>query len=175
MFYVLVTFGTRSTLLPYRVCGTQSGCEIPRSSSDTRMLRCGMRKTSKKRSLLNAKASETRKGLVEKHGSCMICGVSPGRPNRTRPLECSQLCCHEIANGPLRSKALDKPYAILVLCWYCNQYEVTNKKIWPESRQLSILKAKSDDYDLTRYNTLVNPRAPDRITAQEVEQWTTNN
>jgi hypothetical protein len=84
----------------------------------------------------------------------------------------SQLCCHEIANGPLRQKALDKPYAILVLCWWCNGYVVTNKKEWPEPRQLATLLMESPEaFDLAAYNSLVNPRAPNRITMEEVKHW----
>ena len=82
----------------------------------------------------------------------------------------SQLCVHEIANGIHRTAAQDKPYATLVLCWLCNGYKVTNKRQWPEARQLAVLKhSRPDEYDLTAYNTLVNPRAPERITQGEVD------
>lgn len=102
----------------------------------------------------------------------MICGASPKRPHRRYPPDCSQLCCHEIANGPCRDKALDKPFAILVLCWHCNGHAVTNKKEWPEARQLAVLKEKSpEDYDLAAYCDLINPRAPNRITQDEVDEW----
>lgn len=102
----------------------------------------------------------------------MICGASLARPRRDKPLECSQLCCHEIACGPHRQKALDKPYAILVLCWLCNM-EVTDKGKWPEARQLAVLREKRPErYDLTAYNNLVNPDAPRRITQDEVDDFT---
>jgi hypothetical protein len=59
-----------------------------------------------------------------------------------------------------------------VLCWYCNEYVVTDKRLWPEARQLGILKRKSPgDFDLSAYNALVNPRAPNRITLEDIEQW----
>lgn len=100
----------------------------------------------------------------------MICGHSPERPWRDKPRECSQLCCHEIANGPLRDKALDKPFAILVACWACNGGPLNDKKEWPEARQLAVLKRESpEDYDLVAYNRLVNERAPNRITPNEVD------
>ncbi|HDY64795.1 MAG TPA: hypothetical protein ENH84_01005 [Phycisphaerae bacterium] len=84
----------------------------------------------------------------------------------------SQLCCHEIACGTHRQKALDKPYALLVLCWWCNGYVVTDKGAWPEARQLALLKRRSpEDYDLVAYNLLVNPRAPNRITEKEVDAY----
>lgn len=102
----------------------------------------------------------------------MICGRSPWSPWRDKPRECSRLCVHEIANGPLRDKALDKPYACLVLCWWCNGYEVVNKKVWPEARQLAVLKARGQGaYDLPAYNRLVNERAPNRITPEEVDAF----
>lgn len=106
----------------------------------------------------------------------MICGHSPALPWRNKPRELSQTCVHEIANGPLRRLALDKHFACLVLCWWCNGYVVTNKKEWPESRQLAVLLAKSpDDFDLAAYNQLVNPRAPNRITIDEVRAWLNQN
>lgn len=88
------------------------------------------------------------------------------------PRECSRLCVHEIANGPNRQKALDQPYALLVLCWWCNSEVVTDKREWPEARQLSLLKRRApDNYDLTAYNTLVG-RGPNRITEEDVDRWT---
>lgn len=102
----------------------------------------------------------------------MICGHSPANRWRDKPAECSRLCCHEIANGPNRQKAIDKPYAILVLCWHCNGEEVENKAAWPEARQLALLQDRSpNDYDLAAYNYLMNPQAPNRITQEEVEMY----
>ena len=81
------------------------------------------------------------------------------------------MCCHEIANGPDRQKALDQPYAILVLCWWCNAHEVTDKRQWPQARQLAVLKARApDSYDLAAFNTLVG-RGPRRITEEDVLSW----
>jgi len=49
---------------------------------------------------------------------------------------------------------------------------VTNKKDWPEARQLAVLKAKRPDrYDLAAFNTLANPRAPNRLLESEVDAW----
>lgn len=101
----------------------------------------------------------------------MICGARPGVRNGRIP-QLNQLCCHEIANGPDRQKALDKPYAILVLCWHCNGSEVEDKSKWPQDRQLAVLKACSpEDFDLVAFNLLVNPRAPLRITHEEIDRW----
>lgn len=99
----------------------------------------------------------------------MICGHFPGRPHSGKPAECSRLCCHEIANGTHRQKAIDKPYAILVLCWSCNSEVVTDKSLWPETRQLALLKRKApEDYDLEAYNAIVG-WGPDRITENDVD------
>jgi hypothetical protein len=88
------------------------------------------------------------------------------------PASCSQLCCHEIANGPNRQKALDKPYAILVLCWHCNGTAVEDKAKWPQARQLALLqRVAPEHYNLPAFNALVNPRAPNRITQSEVDEW----
>lgn len=119
---------------------------------------------------IDAKARPVRMALVEEFGSCMICGCSPERPKRSREL--SQLCCHEIANGPLRRLAYDKPYCILVLCWYCNGHEVEDKSEWPRARQLALLMTKSPQhYDLVAFNYLVNPRAPRAIEQFEVDEF----
>lgn len=100
----------------------------------------------------------------------MVCGHSPRRPWPDKPLDCSTLCCHEIARGPLRQKALDKPYAILVVCAWCNEYQLHNRRTWPEARQLAVLKRRApEDFDLEAYNRLVNDRAPLRITMEEVD------
>lgn len=131
-----------------------------------------MRRVSAKRRKLLDRVRPIRSALIEAHPECMICEASPRHPHRGRPADCSQLCCHEIANGPYREKALDKPYAILVLCWYCNGEEVTDKQEWPESRQLALLRECSPEhYDLAAYNALRSPESPDRITQEDVDQW----
>jgi hypothetical protein len=115
---------------------------------------------------------EFRKMLVERVGKCEICGHSERRPRKDKPLECSQLCVHEIACGALRQKALDQPYALLVLCWWCNGNEVIDKGKWSQARQLAVLKSsRPEDYDLVKFNFLVNPRAPSRIEEREVKAW----
>lgn len=132
-----------------------------------------MKKISENRRKRILEASPVRAALLAKHKECLICGHSPAFPWFNMPRECSQLCVHEIACGVHREKALDKPYACLVLCWHCNGSVVTNKGIWPEARQLAVLlEAAPEDYDLPAYNFLVNPRAPNRIEHWEVERWT---
>ena len=70
-----------------------------------------------------------------------------------------------------RQQALDKPYAILVLCWGCNGEAVEDRAAWPEARQLALLQRLAPaDYDLAAYNALVG-RGPNRITQEDVDQW----
>ncbi len=132
------------------------------------MRRSKLRSVSKRRRDREAEARPFRLALIAKEGQCSLCMASPKKPNRHLPTECSRLCVHEIANGPLRQKALDQPYAVLVLCWQCNQ----DIHGWPEPRQLAVLQRVAPDrYDLTAYNHLVNPNAPNRITQAEVDAW----
>ena len=131
-----------------------------------------MRRISKRRAKRNRQVSKIRKGLIRRVRKCELCQHGPKRPSRSHPLEGSLLACHEIARGIHRSRALDQPYALLVVCWLCNSHLATHPKEWPESRQLAVLRAsRPDDYDLEAYNLLVNPNAPERITQDEVDQW----
>lgn len=118
-----------------------------------------MRRVSKLARKRQRGAAGFRKELIASVGKCEVCG-------RRR-----QLSCHEIAGGPDRQKALDKAYAILVLCWTCNQ-GMEDRSVWPQARQLALLRhSRPNDYDLVAFNFLVNPRAPMRITADEVAQF----
>lgn len=131
-----------------------------------------MKRISDKRRKRQAEAKPIRDALIKKVGECEICGASPKKPRRGLPWQVSQLCCHEIANGPNRQKALDKPFAILVLCWNCNGQKVTNKKDWPEARQLAVLaESRPEDFDLAAFNHLMNPNAPNRVTREEVYEY----
>lgn len=133
-----------------------------------------MRIFSKKRRKLNDDCRPFRISLVERVGRCEVCGHSPKLPWRTKPYELSQLAVHEICRGRNRSKALDKPFAVLVLCAWCNCHVLTSAREWPEARQLAVLKRKRTmDYDLEAYNKLVNPNAPKRILESEVKSYLT--
>jgi len=127
-----------------------------------------LKRYSDKRKAREAEAKPFRDALIAKVRCCERCGLAGqgyGHPN-------VRLCVHEIANGPLRQKALDQPYAVLVLCWPCNEL-ATDKGTWPEAEQLACLKInRPEDYDLVAYNRLVNERAPNRITEEEVDQFT---
>lgn len=93
-------------------------------------------------------------------GHCEICGSSRG-----------VLDVHEIARGVHRQAALDKPFALLLLCRKCHD-EVGSAAKWPESRQLALLaQRRPKDFDLTAYLELTSPRAMRRIEIHEVLQW----
>lgn len=102
-------------------------------------------------------AKPVRDVLRESVGRCEACGRSG----------CT-LDVHEIARGKHRQKALDRLFAILVLCRTCHE-EFGSAAIWPESRQLALLAEKRlHDWDLDAYLKLTNPRAPRRIELHEV-------
>ena len=118
-----------------------------------------------------AEARPFREQLITDVGQCESCGCSPSRKHG-RMAELARLSVHEIASGPDRQKALDKPYAVLVLCWQCNSGPFQNRGEWPESRQLALLARKRPkDFDLTAYLELTSPLAMRRIEIAEVLQW----
>lgn len=132
------------------------------------MRRTPLRRQSAKHRQRADECRDIRRELVLSVGRCEMCGHDP--TNHKAGAIAWRLDAHEIANGPNRQKALDKPFALLVLCWLCNSEEATNKTVWPEARQLALLKTKRPwDYNLADYNALVNPRAPNGITAAEVD------
>lgn len=115
-----------------------------------------------------AEARPFRKALIARIGKCEVCGHDP---NNVRPGWVAwELAVHEIANGANRQKALDKPYATLVLCFLCHE-KLGGKGEWPEARQLAVLRrSRGNDFDLPAYNLLVG-RGPDRVTLSEVDAW----
>lgn len=117
-----------------------------------------------------AEAKPFRDKLVDDVGKCENCGCSPLRQGRMPEL--ARLAVHEIASGTHRQKALDKPYAVLVLCWQCNSGPFQNRAQWPESKQLALLAfRRPKDFDLTAYLELTSPRAPRRIEISEITDW----
>ena len=130
-----------------------------------------MRNKSVTRRKREAEARPFREKLVAEAGQCENCGCSPERRHGRMP-ELVALAVHEIASGPDRQKALDKPYAVLVLCWECNSGPFQNRGEWPESRQLALLaRRRPKDFNLTAYLELTSPRAMRRIEIHEVLQW----
>lgn len=120
---------------------------------------------SKKRREREDEAVKVRDQLKADAGRCEVC---------LKPRDVSNLAGHEISNGGLRQKSLDKRFAVLVVCrWpdFAKQTDchrtVQNE---PEARQLARLYlCRQSDYDLKAFNELVNPRAPNRITQDEVD------
>ena len=53
-------------------------------------------------------ASVIRKNLIDATKKCQICGTNETR-RKYSFAPYNQLCCHEILNGPLRTKVLDEP------------------------------------------------------------------
>lgn len=105
-------------------------------------------------------ARPIREALRSEVGRCEISGVS-GVP----------LDVHEICRGVHRQKALDKRYALLVVCRRAHD-ELGSAAKWPEARQLAVLaESRLFDFDLKAYLNLTNPRAPNRITLQEVQAF----
>lgn len=128
-----------------------------------------MKRVSEKTATREAECCEFRRQLVWEVGRCEICNHEPGRA-KLGQIDW-RLCCHEIANGPHRQKALDKPYAILVVCWWCNSERLTDKRLWPIARQLAALKrSRLQDYNLTRFNELVG-RGPWWMEEEDVARF----
>ncbi len=118
-----------------------------------------------------AEAKPFRDKLVEDVGECENCGCSPSKRNGRMP-ELTRLAVHEIASGVHRQNALDKPYAVLVLCWECNSGPFQNRAEWPESRQLALLaQRRPKDFNLFAYLNLTSPRALKRIEISEITKW----
>lgn len=130
-----------------------------------------MKNKSTTRRKREAEAKPFRQQLVADVGMCENCGCSPSN-KQGRSAELARLAVHEIASGPDRQKALDKPYAVLVLCWQCNSGPFQNRGEWPESKQLALLaRRRPKDFSLADYLALTSPRAPKRIEIHEILAW----
>ena len=131
-----------------------------------------MRRVSPKTAARNAEARPFRVALVQRVGRCEVCGHDPMRlrPGWIR----WALAVHEIANGADRQKAMDKPYAVLVVCAKCHIEHLGSSgpnSEWPEARQLAVLlRSRPADYDLAAYLMDFHPRAPRAVTQAEVDR-----
>ena len=126
-----------------------------------------MRRVSKKTAARTREAAPVREQLVIDLGHCEWCL----RVERTAwpPVE---LQVHEIANAALRQQALDLPYAILALCADCHRTLHRMAKDDAQRAGLAILYcSRGSDYDLVKFNRLVNPNAPKRIEQREIDLW----
>ena len=131
-----------------------------------------MKRQSKKARQRAAEAKPIRDALRQEVGQCEVCECSPEWPHRDLPPVMSQLDVHEICRGPHRQKALDKRYALLVVCRKCHDGPISSRKQMPEPKQLAILfQSRPWDFDLRAYLELTNPDAPSRISPNEVKHY----
>ena len=142
-------------------------------NGDRKQRSSSLRPRSKKTAARERAAAGVRRSWVNATGRiCMICGHGPFNPNPKYPPFMSKVVCHEISNGPLRQASLDKPFAVLCACKACNEGDLDKKGIWPEARQLCVLKVKAPErYDLDAYLRHTSPNAMQRITQEEVDAY----
>ncbi len=128
-----------------------------------------MRHQSKKTAARARKAQPVRDALKKEVGHCKLCDHNP---YAAKPGQIAwRLDVHEIARGSHRQKALDKRFALLVVCMKCHEFGLSSRKEWPEARQLEALRhSRPRDYDLKAYNELIGC-GPNRITEEEVSSW----
>jgi hypothetical protein len=130
--------------------------------------RCSLKAKSDTLKKREAEAKPFRDALIAQVGECENCGCSPDN-RHGKMSEMAKLAVHEIADGTHRQKALDKPYAVLVLCWSCNSGPFKDRSEWSEARQLALLaRRRPSQFNLQAYLELTSPRAMQRITIQEV-------
>jgi len=124
-----------------------------------------MRRVSKKTAARVAECKPFRDALIAEVGCCEVC-------LRRRQVRPGKLCVHEIARGSHRHKAVDKRFALLVLCDRCHLERIHGNEQWPQARQLAVLKrSRPADYDLAAFLNLKNPNALRAITEEEVQAW----
>ena len=130
-----------------------------------------MKRKSDTRKKREAAAKPFRDKLIAVAGECEHCGCSPSNRQGRMP-DLAKLAVHEIASGTHRQKALNQPYAVLVLCWQCNSGPFQNRAEWPEARQLALLaRRRPRDFDLQAYLELTSKNAPRRIEIEEVLEF----
>lgn len=121
------------------------------------------------------KAAEPFRATMRDEPRCWVCGHGPQNPRPGQPYHLNNIAGHEIANGQNRLRCMGLACGVLAACQWCNLYELTNKAKWPESRQLAVLLARAPhSFNLPKYLGTFYPRAPNRVTLQEVLQWGTD-
>lgn len=119
-----------------------------------------MRQMSAKRRERYFEAKPVRDALRAEVAECEVCGNDR-----------VSFDVHEICRGVHRQKALDKRYALLLVCRSCHE-ELGYAGEWPEERQLALLAERRPlDFDLVAYLNLTNPNAPRRIEIEEIEAY----
>jgi len=114
----------------------------------------------KRRAQLPAEAA-FREELFARAGRCEFCRNAP----------CQEQ--HELARGNgLRHKARTQRFAVLALCLLCHRVFDHVCGLEGQLLGLAVLRrSRPEDFDLTAFNRLYG-NAPNRITVQEVQQWT---
>lgn len=124
-----------------------------------------MKRMSDKARARYSEARLVRDSLRQSVGRCEVCDCEYFAGSVT-PLD-----VHEICRGVHRQKALDKLFALLVVCRWCHE-TLGSAKEWPEARQLALLaERRLHDWDLEAYLMLTSPRAMRRIEIDEVVKY----
>ena len=118
-----------------------------------------MRRQSRKRRERMDAVRDDRQAYLFAHGNkCIWCDST------------WNVAVHEIARGMNRNAALSEPSCWLPLCGPCNCGPFHNRAIWPDAKQMALKYLRDNvNYDLVRFNYIVNPRAPNRVTQDEVD------
>ncbi len=128
-----------------------------------------MRRISKNKARRDAECRPFREQLKREVGHCEICGHDPTRVKWGDIAW--RLGVHEIARGPFRDRAQDKPYAVLVVCYRCHTERLSSAAEWPKARQLAALRrSRPEHHDLKAFNSLID-WGPDRISEEDVTAW----
>lgn len=117
-----------------------------------------MAKRKSKSRVRAAEVSQFRRDLVWEVGRCEVCGAYD-----------PTIVPHEIAGGSgNRQQALDKRFAILIVCMTCHKAIHAVPVLWTRIRQLAFLYvSRPDDLDLEKFCALIG-RSPTAITKEEV-------
>jgi hypothetical protein len=121
-----------------------------------------MKKNSTKRAAENRVADKWRLALCQAIERCEYCG-------KRRPY--NAICVHEILCGPLRRLAMDKEYAVLVVCALECHAKVALES---DARQLARLyHSRGYDYDLEAFHALRKRVKPEQHEVDtEIERLT---
>jgi hypothetical protein len=110
-----------------------------------------------------------RQALVEEIGHCQLPDCLGFWPR--------DLCCHEIACGPGRSRAFSQRLAVLVACSHCNTERLTDYSIWPPERQTALqcvlLGSVAAPQEIIDAINFCRGRSGDAITWADCAKWLT--
>lgn len=114
-----------------------------------------MRRISKRKAARDRECREFCEQLKNELDRCELCGYDQSRAEAGGQVV-RALYTHHIARGIHRAKAMDKRFAVLVVCFFCHMNRIHGDEHWPESRQLAVLlKSRPHDHSLSDYNALI--------------------